>query len=127
LRTGIACAEPLNLRSTGRCDRSSTATARCAAAVRVTFFAATACARDDLHLKSEQALRWYASSPTSRRGFCGQCGSQLFWDSKDASHVSVLAGSLNTPTGLTGQEHIFVADAGDYYTIDDGLPQKAAW
>jgi len=91
------------------------------------FFAATACARDDLHLKSEQALRWYASSPTSRRGFCGQCGSQLFWDSKDASHVSVLAGSLNTPTGLTGQEHIFVADAGDYYTIDDGLPQKAAW
>ena len=91
------------------------------------FFAATACARGDLQVKSEQSLRWYQSSPTSRRGFCERCGSQLFWDSKDASYVSILAGSLNSPTGLTGQEHIFVADAGDYYTIDDGLPQKAAW
>lgn len=91
------------------------------------FFAATACDRGALHLKSQEGLRWYQSSPSARRGFCERCGSQLFWDSKDASYVSILAGSLDSPTGLTGQEHIFVADAGDYYTIDDGLPQKAAW
>ena len=91
------------------------------------FFAATACARPDLHLQSDQSLRWYQSSPTARRGFCGHCGSQLFWDAQGGNHVSILAGSLDSPTGLTGQEHIFVAEAGDYYTIDDGLPQKAGW
>ena len=91
------------------------------------FFAATACARPDLQLQSAQSLRWYASSPTARRGFCENCGSQLFWDSLGADHVSILAGSLDTPTGLIGQEHIFVSEAGDYYTIDDGLPQKATW
>ena len=25
------------------------------------------------------ALRWYASSPKVRRGFCGRCGASLFW------------------------------------------------
>ena len=27
------------------------------------------------------------------------------------------------PTGLKGECHIFVEDKGDYYAIDDGLPQ----
>ncbi|TIM50148.1 MAG: GFA family protein, partial [Mesorhizobium sp.] len=36
---------------------------------------------------------------------------------------SVLAGLFDKPTGLQGQCHIFVGDKGDYYMIDDGLPQ----
>jgi hypothetical protein len=40
-------------------------------------------------------------------------------------HISIMAGTLDTPTGLSAVEHIFVADASDYYTIDDGLPQHA--
>lgn len=38
-----------------------------------------------------------------------------------------MAGTLNPPTGLTAQGHIFVAEAGDYYRITDGLPQSATW
>ena len=38
-----------------------------------------------------------------------------------------MAGTLNAPTGLTAQGHIFVAEAGDYYRITDGLPQSATW
>jgi hypothetical protein len=38
-----------------------------------------------------------------------------------------MAGTLNEPTGLKAKGHIFVADAGDYYSIDDGLPQSAGW
>ena len=35
----------------------------------------------------------------------------------------MLAGAFNQPTGLEGAFHIFVEDKGDYYEIDDGLPQ----
>jgi hypothetical protein len=30
---------------------------------------------------------------------------------------------MDKPTGLAISMHIFVADKGDYYEIDDGLPQ----
>jgi hypothetical protein len=30
-------------------------------------------------------------------------------------------------TGLTSKGHIFAAEAGDYYHIDDGLPKSAGW
>ena len=61
------------------------------------------------------------------RGFCSLCGSQLFWALKDASHISIMAGALDSPTGLKAREHIFVAEAGDYYSILDDLPQRAGW
>ena len=47
----------------------------------------------------------------------------LFWKHSDLDYVSVLAGAFNAPTGLKGDCHIFVEDKGDYYTIDDALPQ----
>jgi hypothetical protein len=34
-----------------------------------------------------------------------------------------MAGTMDTPTGLCAEEHIFVADASDYYVLADGLPQ----
>ena len=34
-----------------------------------------------------------------------------------------MAGAIDTPTGLTSREHIYTADASDYYDITDGLAQ----
>jgi hypothetical protein len=68
-------------------------------------------------------LRWYRSSSNAERGFCGQCGSSLFWKPDHGRHVSIMAGTMDTPTGLCAEEHIFVADASDYYVLADGLPQ----
>ena len=39
------------------------------------------------------------------------------------SHVAILAGSLDDTSGLTARCHIFTADKGCFYWIDDGLPQ----
>ena len=88
------------------------------------FDAATACAREDLRLLSAQPLRWYQSSAIARRGFCSTCGSQLFWEPAHGGHISIWAGTLDTPTGLRAAQHIFVGDKGDYYEITDGLPQR---
>ncbi len=38
-------------------------------------------------------------------------------------YTSVLAGALDGATGISGVRHDFVAFKGDYYRIEDGLPQ----
>ena len=63
----------------------------------------------------------------ARRGFCRQCGSLLFWQAHDEDTLNVSLGAFDGPTGLTMQNHIFVADKGDYYDIADGLPQYAQY
>jgi hypothetical protein len=87
------------------------------------FMASTACRREHLALTREDGLRWYQSSAAARRGFCGQCGSVLLWDGEEMAHISIAAGSLDGRTGLKFAQHIYVANKGDYYEIEDGLPQ----
>ena len=82
--------------------------------------AATSCARADIEITGK--VTWYRSSDTARRGFCGICGSNLFWDGA-GENLSIFAGTLDGKTGLTMAGHIFCADKGDYYEISDGLPQ----
>ncbi|MEM6386243.1 MAG: GFA family protein [Pseudomonadota bacterium] len=82
--------------------------------------AATSALRTDLTTSGQ--ITWYRSSETARRGFCGVCGSNLFWDGPGAD-ISIFAGTLEEPTGLKLAGHIFCADKGDYYEIADGLPR----
>jgi hypothetical protein len=85
--------------------------------------AATAARRADLRLLSAGELRWYDSSAQARRGFCGRCGSTLFWEARDRAYLSIAAGTLDDASGLTIACHIFVADKGAYYDITDPAPQ----
>lgn len=89
------------------------------------FVAATSCSPRHLTLTADSSLCWYESSASAHRGFCKVCGSSMFWRPKHGRHISIMAGTLDAPTGLNAVEHIFVADASDYYTIADGLPQHA--
>jgi hypothetical protein len=87
--------------------------------------ASTAARRGDLVLIDDRALRWI-DSPRSdndaRRGFCGECGSSLFWDSRGES-ISIAAGTLDPPTGLRIAGHWYLSLAGDYYPPpDDTVP-----
>ncbi len=77
-------------------------------------------------LLQSRGLRWI-DSPNSdaraRRGFCGECGSSLFWDPPGRETISIAAGTLDDATGLRIVSHWFVSDAGAYYDLpDDGLP-----
>ena len=90
------------------------------------FVAATASADRDLEVEGAENVTWFAASADAKRGFCRTCGSVLFWKPDGAARTSIMAGAFETPSGLEGQMHIFVGDKGDYYEIDDGLPQFAA-
>ena len=71
----------------------------------------------------DETLAHYRSSPDVRRSFCARCGSTLFWDRDGAPHISICAGTLDLPSGLSTAGHIYVADKADFYEIDDGLPR----
>ena len=89
------------------------------------FIAATSARREDVTIAGE--VRWFESTPGEvRRGFCPVCGSSLFWDRFDEDEIDIWAGSLDEPTGLRLAYHIYVGDKGDYYAIDDGMPQYSA-
>lgn len=87
------------------------------------YYAATNVALDAIAIEGGEHLTWFRASQFARRGFCSTCGSVLFWQRDGADDISVMAGSFDAPSGLVGEAHIFVADKGDYYEIEDGLPQ----
>lgn len=91
------------------------------------YAAMTSAALEEFVLTSSATLAWYRSSASAERGFCTVCGGNLFWRPAGEGRLSITAGTLDGPTGVKLAEHIFVADKGDYYPIDDDLPHKAAW
>lgn len=88
------------------------------------FVVGAGAARADFTLLSDKGLKWFQSSDFARRGFCGECGSALFWDDGSA-RIGINVGSLDQPTGLKLASHIFVDDKADYYEITDTLPKFA--
>ena len=47
----------------------------------------------------------------------------MFFETLGGDKISIAAGTLDGETGLKTAAHIFVADKGDYYTLDDGAPR----
>ncbi len=90
------------------------------------FVTATNARAADLHLTAEGTLAWYSSSEEAERGFCTRCGGNLFWRRFDSDTISIMAGTLDLPTGVRLARHIFVADKSDYFDLTDGLPQRPA-
>ncbi len=84
------------------------------------YVTATSAPREQVDIKGQ--VTWYQSSGTARRGFCGICGSNLFWDGAGAN-LSIFAGTLDGDPGITLAGHIYCADKGAYYEIADDLPQ----
>ena len=78
-------------------------------------------------IADESALRWIASPGSdrhARRGFCGECGSSLFWQPADSDRINIAVGTLDRPTGLQIAGHWYAQQAGDYDELpDDGLPR----
>jgi hypothetical protein len=91
------------------------------------FGAFTACNDEDLKFTSKDSLAWYRASASAGRGFCQTCGSVLFWKGDGRNYTSIAAGSLDGETGLAIEGHIYCADKGDYYEINDGDYQRAQW
>lgn len=84
---------------------------------------ATAAAREAIAIQDNGSLKWYRSSERVRRGFCGNCGSSLFWDRDGLTFLGIAAGTLDDPTNLTMMARLFLAHGADYYASTGQLPE----
>ncbi len=88
--------------------------------------ACTAAHKHDLVLTEARGLRWIDSPDSdadARRGFCGECGSSLFWDPPRRDSISIAAGTLDDAGDLRVASHWYTSQAGAYYEVPaDGLP-----
>jgi hypothetical protein len=84
----------------------------------------TAAPKSALAITEARGLKWYRSSDYARRGFCAECGGSVFFEPVHKDTISISAGTLDSPTGLVTTLQIHVASAGDYYRIDERIPQR---
>jgi len=87
------------------------------------FAAMTSAPSAAIVLTAKESLAWYKSSEIAERGFCRDCGSNLFWREFGSDTTSITGGTLDAAAGLKIERHIFVRDKAEYYTITDGAPQ----
>ena len=84
----------------------------------------TRCGEGDLLMEEARGLKWYDTSATGSRGFCGECGSVLFFRRRGVGGMAINAGVLEAPTGLRTALHLYAPDKSDYYEIgEDGVPR----
>lgn len=87
------------------------------------FAAMTSVPLERFALTRDDGLAWFRSSEKAERGFCRLCGSNLFWKPAGEGRISITAGTLDGPTGLCIERHIYCDYAGDYYAIAEAVPQ----
>jgi hypothetical protein len=69
-------------------------------------------------------VTWFDSSDWAERGFCGVCGSSLFYRLKDGSYLNVGTGFLDDRAGLSPiDQHIFVDRKPHFYEFADTAPR----
>lgn len=83
------------------------------------YVAATRVDEKNLRIEKNETLTWYQSTPGYERGFCNKCGGSLFWSRLGDDQTSVMAGTLDKPTGLKTVKNIYLEDAGDYFEIPE--------
>ena len=90
------------------------------------FMASSGCPMDALIFVADDTLRWYEPAPGVFYGFCGRCGGTLFWKADGVPDwISICAGTLDQPSGLTTVAAWWTAEAADYHRLDSSLTQHA--
>ena len=82
------------------------------------YSAATSVPTDKLTVTGD-SLRWFSSSDIAERGFCGDCGSNLFYRPVGKGRTSIFSGTIDGASGLKIESQIWVEDKGDYYDLPD--------
>lgn len=67
----------------------------------------------------QQHLKFYASSPWGERGFCGNCGTNLFWRSSELNICNINVFTLNElPADLIFTQEIYVDHQPSFYSFE---------
>jgi hypothetical protein len=105
------------------CHCSRCRRAHGAAFVTWAGFPADAVTIDD----ARSRLRWHVAQEGGARGFCGRCGSPMFFKSERwAGELHVARALFLEPIDRAPQAHVFYETHVDWAPVDDGLAKKAS-
>ena len=93
--------------------------------------AASGCNHEHLRFESDETLAWHHpdDDPNVAYGFCSRCGSSMFWRVANGrpdqtGDMSICAGTLDQPSGLSTVVGLFTDEAADYHRLDpDAVPR----
>ena len=77
-------------------------------------FMAVSCG-SEVEFDGEDKIRVYDSSPWAERGFCGECGSHLFYRLKETREHEIPAGLFDDQGGFHFEMQVFTDRRPDYY------------
>ncbi len=73
-----------------------------------------------LQFTKQDHLSIYNSSEWGERGFCNQCGTNLFWRSKDQSYCNINVFALNDiPHTLSLETEIYIDNKPEFYAFQN--------
>lgn len=79
-------------------------------------------ARD--HVRLDGSPRIFRSSSKGQRLFCPRCGTQIIFQESEASPtIDVNIVTLDDPTALRPDHHIWTSSRLDWFETDDDLPR----
>lgn len=64
----------------------------------------------------------YASSPGVRRGFCGRCGTSLFYRADGEDSVDVTVASLDDPEAVPPRKEVWLSHRLSWEAVESGRP-----
>lgn len=77
----------------------------------------------DMTIHQDKELKWFDSSDKATRGFCGACGSSLFWKSKtNSQYFDVSLGAFADDSLFELDAHIFVDSKAGYQQPPNNAP-----
>ncbi len=75
-------------------------------------------------LAVEGAPSWYRSSEHARRGFCGACGTSLFFETQHEPHaIDVTVATLEEAAKTSPRYHAWTPSKLPWVTLADSLPR----
>jgi hypothetical protein len=71
-------------------------------------------------------LKWFDSSAGAQRGFCGICGSSVFFrSSRWPGEMHITLANFDGPIDRQPQGHVNYASHVEWMPVDESLPKKA--
>lgn len=77
----------------------------------------------DVEFRGEERIRRYDSSPRAERGFCGQCGSNLFYRLKPGGTPILWLGSFDDQSGFELSGEIYIDAKSEGYSLAGDHPR----
>jgi hypothetical protein len=101
---------------------------RCRRAHGAAFVTWAGFAAEAVTVEDEQSnLRWHVAAEGGRRGFCGRCGSPMFFKSERwPGELHIARALFLEPIDRAPQAHVFYETHVDWATVVDALPKKSS-